>query len=570
MTQTAISAAREAVKLDVVVIGAGFSGLYQLHILRDELAMNVLLLEAGEGVGGTWFWNRYPGARCDSESFYYSYSFSNDLQNEWQWSERYPEQKEILSYLNHVADRFDLRRSIRLQTRAVSAHFDDVTGRWLITTRGGQKFDSQFLISAVGCLSAANVPNIPGLDSFKGRWLHTARWPQEPVDFTGKRVGIIGTGSTGIQATPVIAEQAAHLTVFQRTANYSLPAQNAKLTPEFIQDVRQNYDRIRARARSTINGHPFDTFEKSALDVGEAERLERYEAAWKRGGLRFLGVFCDLFYNLQANNTAADFIRGKIASIVKDPTTAAKLMPRDHPFATKRPVSDTNYFETFNRENVSLVDVKVSPISAITPTGIRTTDAEYPLDIIVFATGFDAMTGPLLAIDIRGRGGRTLKSDWAGGARTYLGLQIAGYPNLFTITGPGSPSVLSNMPVAIEQHVQWITACLKYMREHGLALVETTQGATDSWVEQVNAAAHATLLPLATSSWYWGANIPGKPRVFLPYAGGMARYAAICFEVAEKGYEGFVFNRAGSGAALESGFGSDPAGQSRAVAQSPG
>lgn len=525
---------------DAIIVGAGFSGLYQLHQLRDDLGLSVLVLEAGAGVGGTWYWNRYPGARCDSESYYYSYSFSNDLQQEWQWTERYPAHDEIRRYLNHVADRFDLRRDIRLETRVEAAHYDDAANIWSISTNTGKVFKAQFFVTAVGCLSSANIPQLIGLDRFKGRWYHTGRWPHEGVDFTGKRVGLVGTGSTGIQAAPVIAEAARHLTVFQRTANYSVPARNGKMTKEFQEEIKANYDAIRDKARSSINGHPFDISEQSALEVSAEERLKRYERAWEAGGLRFRAVFADLLRNKAANDTASEFIRAKIRSIVKDPATAAKLAPTDHPFASKRPPIDSDYFETFNRDNVALVDIKATPILEVTGEGIRTSDAEYPLDIIVFATGFDAMTGALLSMDIRGTSGRSLREDWAAGPRTYLGLQTAGYPNMFTITGPGSPSVLTNMPVAIEQHTQWITACIHHMRTRGLKSIEAMPDASDRWVDHVNEAANATLLPLANSSWYLGANVPGKPRVFMPYAGGMAHYAKLCTDVAKDNYKGFV------------------------------
>jgi cyclohexanone monooxygenase len=537
MTEAKIAGVRS---YDAIIVGAGFSGLYQLHQLRDQLGLSVLVLEAGDGVGGTWYWNRYPGARCDSESYYYSYSFSKELEQDWQWTERYPEHNEIRRYLNHVADRFDLRPNIRLGTRVRGAAFDDAANRWTITTEAGETFESQFFITAVGCLSAANIPKIKGLESFAGQWCHTGNWPHEGVDFAGKRVGLIGTGSTGIQATPVIAEQAHHLTVFQRTANYSVPARNGTLTPDDVAKVKANYGAIREQARSTINGHPFDFSEVSALDVPAEERERRYEAAWQAGGLRFRAVFSDLVRNKQANDTASDFIRAKIAGIVKDPATAAMLTPTDHPFGSKRPPIDTGYFETFNRGNVKLVDVKATPILEITPTGIRTSDADHPLDIIVFATGFDAMTGPLLAMDIRGSEGRSLREDWKAGPRTYLGLQTAGYPNMFTITGPGSPSVLTNMPVAIEQHTQWITECIRHMGANGQQRIEAQADASEAWVEHVNEAANATLLPLANSSWYLGANVPGKPRVFMPYAGGMAHYANVCAEVARDGYRGFA------------------------------
>ena len=524
---------------DALVIGAGFSGLYQLLCLRDRLGLSVQLLEAGAGVGGTWYWNRYPGARCDSESHSYCYSFSEELTREWEWSERYPGPPEILRYLDHVADRFDLKRDIRFDTRVTSAHYDDAANLWRVSTAAGEAFAAQFLITAVGCLSSANIPSIPGLETFAGRWHHTGRWPHEDVDFRSKRVGLIGTGSTGIQAAPVIAETAAHLLVFQRTANYSVPARNAPLTPEFKRHVKQHAAEIRRVMHASVNGHPWLIDERSALATPPQERQARYEAAWETGGLRFRAVFRDLLSDQAANDTAAEFIRNKIREIVKDPATAAKLSDFDHPYASKRPPIDSDYFETFNRSNVQLVDVRADPIEQITPSGIRTRDAEYPLDIIVFATGFDGMTGSLLRMDLRGRDGRSLKEVWAAGPRSYLGLQVAGFPNLFTVTGPGSPSVLCNMPVPIEQHVEWITDCIAHLREHGLTRIEPTNEAVDAWVAQVNAAADATLLPQAKHSWYLGANVPGKPRVFMPYAGGMAHYRKICADVAATNYAGF-------------------------------
>ena len=526
-------------QFDVVVVGGGLGGLYALYRLRG-LGLAVRVFEAGSGVGGTWFWNRYPGARCDSESYCYSYSFSDELQQEWEWTERYPEQPEIMRYLNHVADRFDLRRSIRFGTRVTAAHYDEAANLWRVTTGAGEQLTARFLITAVGCLSSANVPNIPGLKDFAGRWYHTGEWPQEGVDFTGKRVGLVGTGSTGIQATPVIAAAAAHLTVFQRTPNFSVPARNGPLTDDFKREVKANYDEIRRKTRATTNGHPYSISERLALDVPAEERQALYEAAWAQGGLQFRATFQDLLVDKAANDTAVEFIRAKIRQIVHDPAVADILTAFDHPYAAKRPPIDTEYFETFNRDNVTLVDVRSAPIERITPQGIRTRDAEYGLDVIVFATGFDAMTGPLLRIDIRGRDGQSLKEVWDAGPRTYLGLQVAGFPNLFTITGPGSPSVLCNMPVAIEQHVDWITDCIAYMRQRGLDRIEATAEAADQWVDRVNEAADATLLPLAASSWYLGANVPGKPRVFMPYAGGMARYRRICDDVAANGYEGFA------------------------------
>ena len=524
---------------DALIVGAGFSGLYQLFSLRERVGLSAQILEAGEGVGGTWYWNRYPGARCDSESHSYCYTFCEELLREWEWTERYPAHPEIRRYLNHVADRFDLKRDIQFGSRVIGAHYDDTANHWSLTTANGGNCVAKYLITAVGCLSTANVPNIPGLETFAGRWVHTGQWPQEGVDFAGKRVGLIGTGSTGIQATPVIAETAQHLTVFQRTANYSVPARNVPLTRDFLAYVRQNHAKLRQLMHSTPNGHAFAIEDRSVFDVTAQERQAIYEAAWDKGGLQFRACFRDLLVDKAANDTAANFICDKIRQIVKDPATAEKLAAIDHPYAAKRPPIDSNYFETFNRTNVSLVDVREAPIEAITPAGIRTRDGEYALDLIVFATGFDAMTGPLLSMNIRGRNGLSLAEAWQAGPRNYLGLQVTGFPNLFTVTGPGSPSVLCNMPVAIEQHVEWISACIAHMRAHGFQRIEALPEAMERWVDEVNAAANATLLPQAQHSWYLGANVPGKPRVFMPYAGGMAYYRKICDDVARKGYEGF-------------------------------
>ena len=532
-----------ATVVDALVIGAGFSGLYQLYCLRERAGLSVKVLEAGGDLGGTWYWNRYPGARCDSESHSYCYFFSKALYQEWEWTERYPGPAEILRYLHHVAERFDLKRDIRFGTRVVAAHYDEDENRWEVTAQDGTRYRATYLVCAVGCLSSANVPDIPGLETFAGRWYHTGEWPHEGVDFSGKRVGQIGTGSTGIQAAPVIAATAKHLTVFQRTAQYSVPARNAPLDEAFKHRVRETYDEIREIVRSTPNGHPFRIDRRSAFDVGAQEREAIYEAAWKKGGLQFRASFRDLVLDRTANDTAAEFIKKKIRAIVRDPKTAAVLADIDHPYAAKRPPIDTDYFETFNRDNVTLVDLRAEPIERITPAGIRTRAREYPLDILVFATGFDAMTGPLLRMGVRGRGGLELGEAWREGPKTYLGLQMPGFPNLFTVTGPGSPSVLTNMPVAIEQHVEWITDCISWMRAHGIERCEPTAQAAERWSEHVNEAANATLLPLATHSWYLGANVPGKPRAFMPYAGGLARYRAMCDEVAANGYEGFVMER---------------------------
>jgi len=532
--------------LDALIIGAGFSGMYQLLCLRDRLGLSALVLEAGEGVGGTWYWNRYPGARCDSESHSYCYSFSPELLQEWVWTERYPEQPEIMRYMNHVADRFSLRRDIRFNTRVTGASWDAAENLWRVETHAGQHYAARYLIAAVGCLSTANVPKIAGLDSFEGRWLHTGEWPHEGVDFTGLRVGQIGTGSTGIQSVPVIAEQAGHLTVFQRTANYSTPARNAPLTAEFQAWVKANYGDITQTMRQTRNGHWFRIQDRSVFSVSEEEREAAFERAWEKGGLQFRSEFGDITTNLEANSKAAEFIRRKIRETVTDPEKARLLSEIDHPYAAKRPPIDSGYFEAMNRDNVTLVDVKANPIVAITPTGIRTTAAEYEVDVIVFATGFDAMTGPLLRLNITGRDGLALSDAWAAGPRSYLGLQVEGFPNMFTVTGPGSPSVLTNMPVAIEQHVEWITQAIAHLRAEGVDRIEPDPQAVADWLVKVDEAAAETLLPQASSSWYLGANVPGKPRVFMPYAGGMAKYREICDRVAAEGYTGFVLERDGA------------------------
>jgi cyclohexanone monooxygenase len=524
--------------LDAVVVGAGLAGLYMLHRLRG-LGLRVRVYEAGGGVGGTWYWNRYPGARCDTESMDYSYSFSDELQQEWRWTERYAGQAEILRYIEHVADRFDLRRDVQLRTRVTAAHFDEATGRWRIQTERGERVSAAFCVMAVGCLSAAQLPEIEGRASFAGRWYHTGHWPHEGVDFAGQRVGVIGTGSSAIQAIPIIARQAARLFVFQRTPNFSLPARNAPLDPAAERTMKANYAEHRRRARESRTGMLLEPNDQPALSASPEERRNQYEARWARGGFGLMAAFSDLGTNRDANETAAEFVRAKIRQTVHDPAVADALSPRDHPIGTKRICVDTDYFETFNRENVTLVDLRKQPIEAITPTGLRTRDAAYELDSLVFATGFDAMTGPLLRIDVRGRGGLALKEKWAAGPRTYLGVATAGFPNLFTITGPGSPSVLSNMIVSIEQHVDWIADCLAYLRQHGLSTIEATAEAEERWGAHVEAAANATLHPLA-NSWYVGANVPGKPRVFMPYIGGVGAYRRTCDEVAANGYAGFA------------------------------
>ncbi|PWU22908.1 MAG: cyclohexanone monooxygenase [Candidatus Rokuibacteriota bacterium] len=525
-------------EVDALIVGAGFAGLYMLHRAR-KLGVSAQVYEAGGGIGGTWYWNRYPGARCDVESLDYSYSFSEELQQEWHWTERYASQPEILRYINHVADRFDLRRDIQLATRVAAAVFDESSNRWEIRADGGDRVSAQFCIMATGCLSDAQVPALEGLETFEGAWYHTGRWPHGGVDFTGQRVGVIGTGSSAIQSIPIIARQAAHLFVFQRTPNFSIPAHNAPLDPDYERCVKTSYSDFRQQARESRVGFVVERSGESALTVTPEERQREYEKRWSRGGLGFSSAYADLLTDRDANDTAAEFFRAKIRGLVRNEAVANSLSPRDYPVGTKRLCVDTNYYDTFNRDNVTLVDLRNAPIEAITPQGLRTRDAAYTLDSIVFATGFDAMTGALLKVDLRGRGGQTLQDKWAAGPRTYLGLSIAGFPNFFTITGPGSPSVLSNMIVSIEQHVDWIADCLAYLREHRLRSIEATVEAEDAWVAHVNELGHATLYPRA-NSWYMGANVPGKPRIFMPYIGGVGTYRRKCDDVAAKHYEGFV------------------------------
>jgi cyclohexanone monooxygenase len=510
--------------------------MYMLHRLRG-LGMSVRVFEAGSGVGGTWCWNRYPGARCDVESMQYSYSFSKELQQEWQWSELFASQPEILRYANHVADRFDLRRDIQFDTRVTKAHFDRTTHRWEVRTDRGDRVSAQHCVMATGCLSTARVPDLPGMRRFAGKSYHTGHWPHEGVDFTGQRVGLIGTGSSAIQAIPVIARQAAQLTVFQRTPNFSIPSRNGPMTEGYAQSWKSDYPALRQKARHMRTGILNNPNDVSALDVSEEERLRAYEARWAAGGTNFMAAFSDLIVDQRANDTAAEFVRGKIRETVSDQEVAELLAPKNHPIGTKRICVDTDYYATFNRENVTLVDVRATPITEITPNGVRTGDVEYCLDAIVFATGFDAMTGALLKIDIEADG-RTLQQEWEVGPRTYLGLMTAGFPNMFMITGPGSPSVLSNMMVSIEQHVDWIADCVTYLRASGLDCIEATEAAQDAWVEHGNEVANRTLYPLA-NSWYMGVNIPGKPQVFMPYIGGVGSYRQICDDIAAQGYRGF-------------------------------
>ena len=521
--------------VDAVVVGAGFAGLYMLYRLR-QLALTAQVFEAGDGVGGTWYWNRYPGARCDVESMQYSYSFSPELQQEWEWTERYPRQDEILRYINHVADRFELRRDIQLETRVTAAEWDEAARYWTVRTDRGDVVQTRLLISAAGCLSAGRVPDIPGLNSFQGKWYHTGAWPHREVDFTGQRVGVIGTGSSGIQTIPAIAKQAAQVSVFQRTPNFSIPAWNRPLSADEQREWKAKYPQHREKARTTRSGILYDYSLRGTFDVDEEERQREYERRWKSGGANYTHAFNDIFFDRKANDQAAEFVRNKIRSIVRNPEVAAKLAPTDHAIGTKRICVDTEYYATFNLPHVKLFDIKADPIEEIVPTGIRTTHATHELDSIVFATGYDAVTGSLDRIAISGRNGLALKQKWTAGPRTYLGIMTAGFPNLFFITGPGSPSVLTNVVMAIEQHVDWIARCLQFMQQQQMEVAEAVADAEDQWVAHVNEVADKTLFP-TTASWYTGANVPGKPRVFLPYVGGLGNYTVICDKVAAEGYK---------------------------------
>ena len=526
-------------ELDVLIVGAGFGGLAMLHEMRER-GLSAHIVEAGSGIGGTWFWNRYPGARCDVDSADYSYSFSEELQNEWVWSERYATQPEILRYIDHVVERFDLRRSITLDARVDDAEWDEASGHWQVHTEAGHTVRARYLVMATGCLSATKRPDLDGLDDFAGQVLHTADWPRDGVDLTGRRVGVVGTGSSGIQVIPVIAPQAQDVHVFQRTPNFSIPARHRALTDDDRAAILADYPARRELARNSPTGLAAVPFNKqSALAVSDTERQQHYEHWWNTAGFGFLLAYSDLLISEQANETAAEFIRGKIASRVEDPATAELLMPRTYPYGAKRPCVDNGYYETFNRPNVHLVDIAAHPLVKATPTSVHTTDAEYELDVLIFATGFDAMTGSLLKPTIRGVGGQTLREHWAAGPATYLGVATAGFPNLFVIAGPGSPSLLGNVMVSIEQHVQWISDLMVDSAARGTPTIEATPEAEADWVRHVNDAAAGTLY-LKAKSYYLGAEMPGKPRVFMPYAGGLRRYRRECNEVAANGYAGFV------------------------------
>lgn len=522
---------------DAVIVGAGFAGLYMLHKLRS-LGFRCRVIEAGSGVGGTWFWNRYPGARCDVESFSYSYSFSEEIEQDWTWSNRYALQPEILAYANFVADRLDLRGDINFGTRVTAATYDEARQRWQVITDRAGTLDAQYLIMATGCLSVPKVPDLPGLRDFEGEVLHTADWPREGYDFTGKRTGIIGTGSSGVQAIPIIAQQAGHLTVFQRTPNFSIPAWNGPLPEETRKAMKAEYRTLRHKARHSYAGDYAEEYTLTILAMTPEQREAEFEKKWQEGGFNYQYAFRDLMDNAEANELAADFVRRKIRAIVKDPVTAEALCPKDHPLGSKRLCVDTGYYETYNRPNVTLVDVKAEPITGFTRDALTTVSRSYTLDTLVLATGFDAMTGALTAIDIRGRQGTSLRSHWRDGAGAYLGIAISGFPNMFVITGPGSPSVLANVILAIEQHVEWLSELLVHAREHGVTEIEADGKAERDWMAAVSDSADRTLYPQA-NSWYVGANVPGKPRVFLPYVDGFSVYEAQCKEIAAGNYRGF-------------------------------
>jgi cation diffusion facilitator CzcD-associated flavoprotein CzcO len=527
----------DAAVIDAVVVGAGFAGLYALHKLRGQ-GLSVRVFEAAPDVGGTWYYNRYPGARCDVESVDYCYSFSDDLQQRWTWSEKYATQREILAYINWVADELDLRGGITFGTRVTSAELDESTLNWTVTTDTGEVVIARFVVMATGPLSAAMTPDFPGLDTFAGEIYHTAHWPHDDVDFTGKRVAVIGTGSSGIQSVPIIAEQAQQLYVFQRTPNYSVPAGNRPLSPDEVADIKANYGQRRDMSWRSGGGSPHVAHPKLTMEATPAERRAAFEKRWELGGVLFSKTFRDQMISLEANEEARKFYEEKIRAVIDDPEVADLLIPTDHPIGTKRICTDTNYFQTFNRPNVTLVSVRATPIESIDPTGINTSDAHYDIDALVLATGFDAMTGTLAKIDIIGRGGQKLVDDWADGPRTYLGLGTDGFPNLFLVSGPGAPAVLANMVLHAEAHVNWIAAAIGYLDEQGYAAIEPTADAVDSWIAECAQRAEATLFTRA-NSWYMGANVPGKPRQFMLFIGGFGTYLDICAEVAAAGYKGF-------------------------------
>ena len=521
-------------ELDVIIVGAGFSGLYMLYKMR-KMNLKALIIERASDAGGTWFWNRYPGARCDIESIEYSYSFSDELQQEWNWSNRYSDQSEILEYINYVVKKFNLKENIVFNTSVKSATFDENLKNWILET-DSKSYSSKFCVMATGTLSSIKQPNFDGLENFKGDWYVTGEWPHEKIDFTSKKVAIIGTGSSAVQSIPVIAEEAKNLTVFQRSPNYTIPANNRPLTEKELSNAKSNYDQIREKAKYTRAGIGYNQFEeRKLLDLSSEEIKKELSNRWKIGGQEiFMAGFTDVGVNVEANKIVADFVKSKIKEIVKDPNVAELLSPEDA-IGCKRLCADTNYFETYNRENVELIDLNSNPINSITENGILTNDKEFKFDSIIFATGFDAMTGALQAIDITGKNGKKLKQVWKDGPKSFLGILINGFPNLFTITGPGSPSVLTNMMVAIEQHVEWISDCINFLSKSNLNEVEADELFQIEWMDHIEEVAKNTLR-YTCNSWYVGANVPGKKRVFMPYAGGFGKYREKCDEIAENNY----------------------------------
>jgi cation diffusion facilitator CzcD-associated flavoprotein CzcO len=525
--------------LDVVVVGAGFAGLRALYSLRNR-GLKVRVIEASDEVGGVWNYNRYPGARCDVESYDYSYGFSDELEQEWRWTERYAKQAEILSYVHHVVEKFDLRRDIQFNTRLVDARYDEDSAGWTITTDSNQEIRARFLVMAVGQLSKTKKPDFTGESGFTGEIYHSGEWPRESVSFEGKRVGIIGTGSSGVQMTPVIAEQAEHLCVFQRTANYSIPACHAHISDDEDAVIKADYKSRREQARNSPSGLGFLPNKKSALDDPPEVREVVFEAAWNRLGFGFALAYFDILLNEEANDTAVEFAHRKIAEKVTDPITREKLTPRGFPFGTMRPAVDHGFYEAFNRDNVELVDVSDKPIVEITANGLRTATDHYSLDIIIYATGFDVFTGSLLAPNITGRNGVSLQDKWSQGPANYLGMSTQGLPNFFIMVGPGSPSLLSNVLVSIEDHADFIRDLITHMDENGYDEVEASSKSESDWVEHVNERSKETLYPKA-KSFYMGDEIPGKPHVFMPYSGGVRGYRRILKDVADADYQGFNF-----------------------------
>ncbi len=525
--------------LDTIIVGAGFSGLYQLHKCRDQLGLKTLVIEEGKEVGGTWYWNKYPGSRCDTESHIYCYTFSKEIYKNWKWKERYPEQKEILNYLKYVEKKLKLRKDIIFNNRVISATYLENKKLWSLKTNKNKIFYCRYLISAVGSLSAANIPNIKGIKSFKGDWYHSGRWPNKKISFKNQKVAQIGTGSTGIQIAPVIAKSVKSLTIFQRTPNYSIPARNRKLTKSFQENTNKNYLKIKNLLTKTPGGHGFHFAKKSIFEFSENKRLNILDKAWLNGGLSFRACFSDITKKLSANKIVSNYIRDKIINVVKDKEVAKKLTDFGHPFTSKRPTLNTNYFEIFNRKNVRLIDLKTNPIIKITKNGIRTRKQEFKFDKIIFATGYDALSGPILSLNLIGRKKIKLKKYWKNGPKTFLGLMIPNFPNFFIISGPGSPSVLTNVPVQIQQHVEWISNFIKYLEKVKSKSVEPSFKETENWVKKINKLAKQSLFMKAKNSWYKGDNIPGKPKKFIPYPAGLPQYKKICNKVQKRMYKGF-------------------------------